>query len=193
MNTREKTDQIRQHIIAATDNLLYHKGFNLMSFSDIAQVSDVPRGNLYYYFKTKDEVLAAVIEYRLQQMRQMLEGWNQSIPTPLERLQRYARIPVNELENITRFGCPMGSLNTELGKAQPELQAITRRQFDTFREWLATQFRELVPGEEAETLALHLLVRTQGIATLANVYHDAALVQREVEALDKWLVSLTTG
>jgi hypothetical protein len=123
----------------------------------------------------------------------MLEGWNQSIPTPLERLQRYARIPVNELENITRFGCPMGSLNTELGKAQPELQAITRRQFDTFREWLATQFRELVPGEEAETLALHLLVRTQGIATLANVYHDAALVQREVEALDKWLVSLTTG
>ncbi|MDQ5768686.1 TetR/AcrR family transcriptional regulator [Thiothrix subterranea] len=190
MAKRDKTEQIRQQIIAATDDLLYHKGFNLMSFSDIADAAEVPRGNLYYYFKTKDEVLAAVIEHRLQQMRLMLDEWEHTIPTPLARLQRYARIPLNEMENVTRFGCPMGSLNTELGKSQPELQAIAKQQFDLFREWLVRQFEALAPTENAEHLALHLLVRTQGLATLAQIYHDTALVMQEVEALDHWLEGL---
>jgi AcrR family transcriptional regulator len=191
MAKREKTEQIRQQIVAATDDLLYQKGFNLMSFTDIADAAEVPRGNLYYYFKTKDEVLAAVIEHRLQQMRQMLDEWEQSIPTPLERLQRYVRIPVNELANVTRFGCPMGSLNTELGKAQPELQTVARQQFDMFREWLTTQFQELGMGEKSEHLAMHLLVHTQGIATIAQVYQAPAVVKREIEELSNWLKNLS--
>lgn len=190
MASREKTEQIRQQAIEATDNLLYHKGFNLMSFSDIAKASRVPRGNLYYYFKTKDEVLAAVIEHRLLNMRRMLDDWNATIPTPLERLQRYARIAINEQDNILRSGCPMGSLNTELGKSQPELQAIAKQQFDLFRQWIVEQFKELAPHADAEFIALHLLVRTQGIAVLAQVYDDKALVQREVEAINHWLKGL---
>lgn len=186
MAKREKTEQIRQQIVAATDNLLYQKGFNLMSFTDIADAAEVPRGNLYYYFKTKDEVLAAVIEHRLGQMRQMLDEWEQTFPTPLERLQRYVQIPLNELANVTRFGCPMGSLNTELGKAQPELQTIARQQFDMFREWLTTQFRELAV-EQPEHMALHLLARSQGLVVLANVYNDPALLEREAADINAWL------
>lgn len=187
MAKREKTEHIRQQIIAATDELLYHKGFNLMSFSDIADAAEVPRGNLYYYFKSKDEVLAAVIEHRLQQMRLMLDVWEQSIPTPLERLQRYVQIPINELVNVTRFGCPMGSLNTELGKAQPELQAIARQQLELSKAWLARQFHELGTGNNAEHLALHLLVRTQGIATVAQALNDPELVKSETRVLNEWL------
>ena len=190
MAVREKTEAIRQHIIEATDNLLYHKGFNLMSFSDIAAVSDVPRGNLYYYFKTKDEVLAAVIEHRILQMKQMLNDWDHQIKTPLGRLKRYARIPVNELDHVVQFGCPMGSLNTELGKSQGALQRISRKQLDVFKAWLIEQFKVLAPDQDAESLALHLLVRTQGLAAMAHFYTDTALVQREVRMIEDWLDQL---
>lgn len=190
MAAREKTGHIRQRIIEATDDLLYHKGFNLMSFSDIADASHVPRGNLYYYFRTKDEVLAAVIEHRLQRMRQMLDEWERTIPDPVERLKRYARIPVIELDNMLRYGCPMGSLNSELGKSQRELRAVTRRQFDLFRDWLAAQFRQLTPDIDADGHAMHLLVWTQGIASLSQAYDDAALVTREIGKIDAWLEQL---
>ncbi len=190
MATREKTEQVRHHIIETTDELLYRKGFNLMSFSDIAEASEVPRGNLYYYFKTKDEVLAAVIGHRLQQMQALLDEWDRTIPTPLGRLKRYARIPVNELDNVIHRGCPMGSLNTELGKAQTALQQVSRKQFDMFKAWLTGQFQQLLPGENAEHLAMHFLVRTQGLAVMAHVYEDKKLVKREVAAIDAWLKNL---
>lgn len=190
MAARDKTAQIRQQVITASDDLLYHKGFNLMSFSDIAQASGIPRGNLYYYFKTKDEVLAAVIEHRLAQMRRMLQQWEQSLSTPLQRLQRYARIPLNELDNLIHYGCPMGSLNSELAKSQPELQAIAKGQFELFRKWLEQQFRELIPSADVEHLAMQLLVRTQGVALMGQVYQNSGLVQREVAAIEAWLAGM---
>ncbi len=185
-----KTERVRLKIIEATDDLLYHKGYNQMSFSDIAEASGIPRGNLNYHFSTKHEVLTAVIDYRVQQMRTMLEAWSKSIPTPLERLKRYAKIPLNERDNVSHFGCPMGSLNTELGKHQPQLQSISRIQFDVFREWLNQQFQALVPRQNSDNLSMHLLVRTQGLVVLAQVYADKALVEREVDSLYMWLDSL---
>lgn len=193
MAARDKTDLIRQQIIEATDNLLYHKGFNLMSFSDIADAAQVPRGNLYYYFKTKDELLAAVIEHRIAQMKAMLNDWDTTIHAPLDRLKRYAAIPVNELKNVLRFGCPMGSLNSELGKSQTELQLVAKAQFDVFRRWIKAQFKILCPHQDADALTLHLLVRTQGLAVMSYVYKDKKLVLREVDAIEEWLDELVSG
>ena len=187
MATHEKTEQIRLQIIEATDDLLYHKGYNLMSFSDIAEASGIPRGNLNYHFKTKQEVLRGVIEHRLLQMKSMLDEWDKTIPTPLERLKRYARIPVNELGNVSQFGCPMGSLNTELGKVQSQLQSVSRMQFDLFRGWLKRQFHALAPHRDADNLTMHMLVRTQGLAVMSHIYSDQSLVKREVEGIVAWL------
>lgn len=190
MATRDKTVQIRQQIIEATDDLLYHKGFNLMSFSDIADAAKVPRGNLYYYFRTKDEVLAAVVARRIEKMKAMLDDWDKSLEEPLDRLKRYACIPVNEVNHVVRFGCPMGSLNSELGKSQRQLQPIARQQFDVFRHWIKAQFKLLCPEQDADALAMHLLIWTQGLAVMSSAYKDKKLLLQEVEAIKIWLDSL---
>ncbi len=190
MAGREKTEVIRRAILQACDDLLYHKGFNQMSFSDIADASGVPRGNLYYYFKTKEEVLAAVIDHRLGNMKIMLREWETTIDSPLNKLKRYVRISLNELDNVLQYGCPMGSLNSELGKTQPELKKISKMQFEVIRPWLHKQFRLLQPVGDAETLTMHLLVRTQGLALMASIYGDRKLVKREVESINTWLDSL---
>jgi len=193
MAARQKTEQQRQQIIEATDELLYQKGFNLMSFSDIAQASGVPRGNIYYYFKTKNDVLQAIIDYRVAQTEQMLAKWDNSMDKPLDRLKRYAEIVLRESGRVTRYGCPMGSLNTELAKVQPELKKISKAQFDVFRKWLKKQFKQLQPNADAEALAMHLLVHTQGIATMANIYGDKKLISRELALINDWLTQLASS
>jgi len=95
MVSREKTEQVKQQVVEAADQLFYQKGYNLTSFSDIAVASKVPRGNLNYYFSTKSEVLVAVIRYRVNEMQQMLSNWESEYKSPLERLQRYAQIVSN--------------------------------------------------------------------------------------------------
>ena len=193
MAARQKTEQQRQHIIETTDELLYQKGFNLMSFSDISQASGIPRGNIYYYFKTKDEVLQAVIAHRVAKTERMLKNWENTLDSPLNCLKRYAEIILNESQRVSRYGCPMGSLNTELGKAQPALKKISRAQFEVFRKWLKKQFKRLQPKGDSEALAMHLLVHTQGIATMASIYGDNKIITRELAMIHHWLDPLASS
>ena len=189
MVAREKTEQVRQLVVKAADQLFYQKGYNLTSFSDIASASNVPRGNLNYYFKTKDEVLAAVIQYRVTEMQQMLDGWEIKYKTPLERLQRYAKIVSNVKNEVTLYGCPMGTLNLELGKAQQNLQRITVEQFDVFELWIKKQFKLMGCSKNATEYTLHLMVWTQGISTMAYVHRNNKLISKEVKSIHAWLAS----
>lgn len=186
---REHSKQ-QQHIIQTVDQLIYEKGFNVMSFKDIAEACGLSKGNLYYYFKTKDELLKAVIDYRLDNMQNMLKDWEQEFPTALERLQRYVQIMINETSQVIYYGCPMGSLNTELAKGQPELQAISRAQFDLFKSWLKKQFKQFIADKAAEHYALRLMARTQGVVVIAQAYQDKRFIKREAEEINQWLAGL---
>ena len=187
MVAREKTELVRQQIVKAADQLFYQKGYNLTSFSDIATASKVPRGNLNYYFKTKNEVLIAVIQYRVDEMQQMLQNWENEYQTPMERLQRYAQISSNVRNEVIHYGCPMGTLNMELGKVQQALQAIAIEQFEVFEQWIKKQFQAMGCSKNAAELTMHLMVRTQGIATMAYIHQDTRLIQREVKSIISWL------
>ena len=112
----KKSERTRQKIVEAANRLFYHKGYNQTSFSDVVDAAGVPRGNIYYYFKTKDEILEAAIKHRTERITQMLEGWTGSYRTPIDRLHRFIDILSNSADAIMRYGCPMGTLNTELGR-----------------------------------------------------------------------------
>jgi len=192
MVSREKTAQIKQHVIEAADQLFYQKGYNLTSFSDIATVSKVPRGNLNYHFSTKSEVLVAVIGHRVTEMQKMLSGWEEEYKTPLERLQRYAKIVSNVEKEVIHYGCPMGTLNSELGKVQHDLKAVTKVQFEVFEQWIKKQFQLMGCSNNAAELTIHLMVWTQGIATMAYIHQDTRLIKREAKSVTTWLASLTS-
>ena len=50
----------RQRIVDAADSLFYRRGYNQTSFQDISDATGIRRGNFYYYFKTKYEILESV-------------------------------------------------------------------------------------------------------------------------------------
>lgn len=189
----KKSERTRQRIVEAANRLFYHKGYNLTSFSDVVTAAAVPRGNIYYYFKTKDEILSAAIRYRSERITQMLEGWSGSYRTPIERLQRFVDILDNSADAIMRYGCPMGSLNTELGKNQAELQAEAENLFKLFESWLADQFAELGYAGRAREFAMRLMAMGQGISVLAHVHTDPGFLRREKQHLARWLDQLAEG
>lgn len=185
----KKGEANRKLIIDAANKLFYEKGYNQTAFSEVAEVSRIPKGNFYYYFKSKDELLEAVIDDRLNGIRQMLNDWDREYPEPRQRLLRYAEIPLNELAGVVRYGCPMGSLNVELGKSQLVLQSRATEMFTLFLDWLQQQFIALQYGEaESRNLALHLISASQGAALIGNVYRDPAFIEQEVSLIKEWIV-----
>jgi AcrR family transcriptional regulator len=178
----ERGEIIRQQIIEAANRLFYQRGYNQTSFRDIADAVSIPRGNFYYYFKTKDDILYAVIDHRIESIRATLAAWDATSTDPQHKLRLFLAMLRNSDSELAQYGCPMGSLNIELGKAQPVLKAKARQMFDLFRDWLTVQLTALeVPQPQA--MALHLLGRAQGIAVMAQTYNDTALLHTEIDQL----------
>jgi TetR/AcrR family transcriptional regulator, transcriptional repressor for nem operon len=177
----------RDQIVKAADHLFYEWGYEYTSFADIAKAVKISRGNFYYHFKTKDEILDSVIALRLANTRKMLEQWETQGATPVERIRCFIRILVANKAKIMLYGCPVGTLSTELAKLNHSAQDQAAAIFTLFRSWLTQQFTSLGTESDADSLAMHVLARTQGIATLANALHDDDFIDREVAQLCDWL------
>ena len=181
----------RDHIIEAADALFYRQGYERTSFSDIADAVAISRGNFYYHFKTKDEILDAVIGLRLARTQDMLERWETEGQSPAERIRSFIDILVVNRAKIKRYGCPVGTLCTELAKLTHGSQSEANRLFTLFRTWLRRQFTLLGRKADADALAMHLLARSQGVAMLANAFHDDRFIKQEVEQMYAWLETCT--
>lgn len=177
----------RDQIVAAADELFYQNGFEFTSFADIAQAVQISRGNFYYHFKSKDEILAAVIQRRLEKTRAMLAQWQQQGATPADRIKHFIHILITNQAKILLYGCPLGTLTTELSKLGHAALPDASEVFTLFRDWLRTQFVELGHRKEADRLAMHVLARSQGVATLANAFNDETFLRQEVRLLCDWL------
>ena len=183
----EKTT--RSQIVQAADQLFYRQGYEHTSFSDIAGAVQISRGNFYYHFKTKDEILVAVIGARLAGTRQMLEQWEIEGDRPQDRIRSFIHILIANRADIKRYGCPVGTLCSELAKLGHASRAEANQLFTLFRTWLRRQFTLLGRETDADTLAMHLLARSQGVATLANTFHDEKFIRQEVKQMCDWLES----
>lgn len=181
----------RDHIVEAADDLFYRRGYEHTSFSDIAGVVQISRGNFYYHFKTKDEILDAVIAARLADTEAMLARWEIEGKEPADRIRSFINIMIANRADIKRYGCPVGTLCTELAKLNHDSQAEAKKLFALFRTWLRRQFTLLGREADADALAMHLLARSQGVATLASAFHDEKFIKQEVEQMFEWLRSCT--
>lgn len=179
----------REQIICSADRLFYEQGYEHTSFSDIANAVKISRGNFYYHFKTKDEILNSVIQLRLLKTQQMLDGWESSSDGALERIRSFIELLIMQRSQIKKFGCPVGSLCTELARLNHPARVEANQVFTLFRVWLCRQFMSLGFDANADELAMHLLSRSQGVATLASVFRDEQFIQSEVAQIHRWLDS----
>jgi TetR/AcrR family transcriptional regulator, transcriptional repressor for nem operon len=184
--------ETREMIVAKADDLFYRQGFDATAFADIAQSVGISRGNFYYHFRTKDDILASVIGKRLADRRRLLAGWAAENSDPAERICLFINILITNRDKIMDHGCPVGTLCNELAKlnhqAQPEARAI----FELFRDWLVEQFTALGRDDGPE-LALDVLGFSQGVAVLSTAFRDTDYVAREVDKKCAWVRGLKQG
>ncbi|GGS78304.1 TetR family transcriptional regulator [Planobispora rosea] len=183
----------RAQIVEAADRLFYQQGYEHTSFAAIAEAVRISRGNFYYHFKSKDDILDAVISARLAGTRQLLERWEAEESEPAGRIRRFIEILLTNRADIQSYGCPVGTLTTELAKLDHASLREANGLFTLFRTWLRDQFALLGHETEADALAMHVLAFTQGVATLANAFRDEDFIRREVRQMCDWLSQYTEG
>lgn len=180
----------RQRIVEAARDLFYRHGYATTSFTDIARLANIPRGNFYYYYKSKDEILGDVIRVRRESLRDQFEQWDLTLSSARQRLLSFISMPLKEKENLVRYGCPLGSLIYEMNRSESPHRTVAASLFDCVIQWLSTQLAELGYPEESRRMAMHLFGRLQGAAILCNAYRDSSCLHHEINRLKEWIESL---
>lgn len=183
-----RTSDKRERLVEAADKLIHVQGFHKTTLADIAKESGVPLGNVYYYFKTKEDICDAVIEERKKELTTTLDGCCKSIG-PKKALLRLVKSMMDASEEIAETGCPHGRLCSELSNEIVGLNNSADDCLKVLLEWSKDQFKTL-GYRNAKDLSFEFVSRIQGIVLLGNSLHDAKQVKSQFRALAEWLESL---
>jgi AcrR family transcriptional regulator len=178
----------RERLVDGARQVLHTQGVESTTLADIAGAADVPVGNVYYYFKTKDDLVQAAIAAHAEEIVSTLAELDRH-RTPRARLKAFVRMVTEQRELMARSGCPQGSLCSELDKRDDELGRSCAQLMKLPIDWAEQQFRAL-GRRDARELAVALIASYQGIALLTNTFHDSELMSREARRLERWIDSL---
>jgi AcrR family transcriptional regulator len=177
-----------ERLVSAARRVLYEQGAEKATLADIAAAAEVPLGNVYYYFKTKDALVAAVIDGYRDSYDGLSAEFDQH-QQPADRLKALVRLLTARQDMFARYGCPIGSLGSELGKQEDELRAGAGTILAGLIDWAEAQFREM-GRDDARELAVALIAAYEGIALLAATLRDPGLIGTEGGRLERWIDSL---
>jgi TetR/AcrR family transcriptional regulator, transcriptional repressor for nem operon len=184
----EKMPGKRERLVESAGDLLHRQGVERTTLAEIAHAADVPPGNVYYYFKTRDDLVRAVIDTRAESIRALLSSVERR-STPRARLKALARSWADVADLVAAHGCPLGSLSSELNKHDDALAEDAAKLFRLVIDWTEIQFRDM-GHKDAAGLATTLFAGVQGAALVANTLHDPKILSREVRRLERWIDSL---
>ncbi len=87
----EKSDQVdeRDKIIQSAQELFARYGFKKTTMDDIAKKSKKGKSTLYYYFKSKEEILKAIVDIEAGELKSKLEMALKESNSPQKELKNY--------------------------------------------------------------------------------------------------------
>jgi len=99
----------RERLTEAAGQLFHQQGVERTTLAEIAGAANVPLGNVYYYFKTKEELAEAVVARRLEEFRANRAEWD-CLSSPKERLLAFVDSVQANREQLARGGWAFGGL-----------------------------------------------------------------------------------
>jgi TetR/AcrR family transcriptional regulator, transcriptional repressor for nem operon len=187
--TMPRRQDKREQLIAGASELIYRQGIARTTLADVAQAGDMQVGNLYYYFKTKDAIVGAVVQSHADQLAQAIDTLERRHRTPRARLKALVAALAERKITIALYGCVYGTLSSELAKGTTRPDPPGAELLRIPLEWAQRQFQEM-GLRDARDLAIELIAAYQGAALIANTFGNPDVVARHARRLTTWLDSL---
>lgn len=175
--TREKR---RRELLDAARELFAAKGFEQTNVSDIAARAGVSQGTIYWYFKSKDDLLMAVFEDWLSGLAQDYVTIVSEPGTAQDRLTRYAQAAARRIKEAEH----LLPVEAEFWSLIFRRDAIRQRFHDLFRRLRADIANLLREGMNSGELRSD--IDPVHLAAIAIAVYDGLILQwaAESEAVD---------
>lgn len=180
----------RERLIDSAAKLFHRSGINATSLADIARDADIPIGNVYYYFKTKEELAQAAMAKQKQQFAAAYARLDEGLDDPRRRLIEALGYFNTVREEYTRYGCPVARTVQDADTETDAAARMAAEVLSEFTAWAERQFLRLGHGGEARGKAVSLIAGLQGAILMAKAFRDPEIISGEIERLTAWLESV---
>jgi AcrR family transcriptional regulator len=177
--TRKRT------IVEAAAALTYARGVRATSMDDVAGAAGVGKGQLYHYFRTREELLCAVLEYQLDGVMGEYERFRTDT---WSGLRGWLDALLEGQQSRAFGGCPVGSLAAELSAESDDLRVCVAGAFARWERELAASLVQmkgrgaLARSARPHELAEATLATIQGGYLLSSAAADLRPMRRALSA-----------
>ena len=168
----------RERLVRAAAECFREGGIRATTIKIIAERADVPIGNVYYYFKTKEDFASAVVASAVESAAEEQGRWDEL--DPKEALVAYVRSALASPAALSRHGGKLESLVRDLARESSPALAPARALLAEEEKFVQRSFERLQveaeSPERAERLAQWLVTLVRGARAHAHLMGDAHLV-----------------
>ncbi len=174
------------------------KGFTATTLDEICAEACVTKGSFFHYFKSKEDVTKATLEFFWQfQQEMMLPAELDRVKDPFDRLHKYLDFFVQIARNrdIPK-SCLAGNLAQELSGTHPEIRALSEKNFSghikILKDYLDEAKNMYAPQMSLNTQSLseYFITIIQGSFLLAKARQDGIILEQNVEHFRQYMVTL---
>lgn len=178
----------REALIEAASAQFHQRGIARSSLADVARAANVPPGNMFYYFRTKEELAGEVASNWTARVTSMLSDLETTEPDPVARIQALIERAGTRAPDYAANGCPLAAIARDVRLL--DLSTVKGSEpLQTMSAWLETQLRAAGSAQPKEHAAF-MLATLQGSFALAHASRDASCVRDVAISLTNWLRQL---
>ncbi len=192
--------ETREKILRAAARLFALKGYHDTKLEEVLDTAEVTKGAFFHHFRDRDDLGFAVLDWHMDQRRQLLDAIEQELPLaeqahPLQRLFRR----LDAIQEMVRRrehrkgGCIIGNMSTALSDCHDGFRKRLAECFDEmaqeFQPHLEAAARPLRPTRRPDIneLARYIVTVIEGAIMQARTLGDAKLLPRQFAFLKEHL------
>ncbi len=176
--TTQKPESARDRILSAAAYLFCNAGYAATGVDTIIARAGTAKATLYKHFKSKDELIDAVLEAEG-------ETWRRWFFARLATIQGPARTRILAVFDVLEdwfsdpnfYGCPFINAVAEFNSDNSQVRDAADKHKAYLITWLQANAMEMKAAEPLE-VARHIAVLMDGAIVAAQHSHDASFAQR---------------
>lgn len=186
------TTDTRSRLIDSALGLFAFEGYEVTSLVQVCEQADANPGSLYYFFRTKEQLLEAVLDHLHERLEPDLlaHAWK-GVDDPVDRIFALLHLyRENLLRTDLKYGCPIGNLALEW-RDPPE--GVRKRLAKNFQAWagavhdcLEEAEDRLPPEADLDALATFVLTTMEGGVMLARTERAIRPFDQSVQCLREY-------
>jgi AcrR family transcriptional regulator len=190
----------RQAILEAAIGVFAQHGFDAATTDDIARAAGLSKGGLYWHFKSKDDILAAILMQLFDQELSVLQRLVAAEGAVAPRLRQLVAQGIADVLQLARL-LPVMLEFYALAARQSDVRQFLQRYYQRYHELLAKLFEQgFARGEfhhgTAEAAAVSLIGQLEGLGLLSAIVPKlvrlADLAESAVDLLLRGLMAADT-